>query len=741
MRTRTQLTQAMFSLDGATPVPVTLPHTWNALDGQDGGNDYHRGIGAYQISLPAPTAGKRQYLQINGANHIATAWCNGKLLGTHRGGFSTFRFELTQALQAGENTVQLQVDNRVCQVYPQRADFTFYGGLYRDVAFLEVDNAHFDLMKDGSEGVFVTPQVNGETRVDLFCVEAEAHRVSLRILDTEGKTVAQQTGEAGPHIHMQLKVDEPRLWQGTEDPYCYRLEATLLRGEEPVDQVITEFGYCAFRTDPDTGFWLNGRQLPLHGVSRHQDRRDKGWAISKEDHREDAALIAEIGANTVRLAHYQHDPYFYSLCDRMGFVVWAEIPFISQFMEGQDARENTLSQMKELIAQCYNHPSICFWGISNEITIGGYSQPLLENLRELNKLCKQLDPSRQTTMAQLRSVPADSEHVQITDVQGYNYYMGWYSDTVEMNGPCMDKWHETNPDRVYGISEYGADHYPCWHSANPFNHDYTEEYALYYHQEMLKTFAARPYLWATYVWNMFDFAADARKEGGFQGINAKGLITYDRKLKKDTFYLYQAWWSKKPMVHICGRRFLERAPGERAVTVVTNAPSVTLELNGKPLGAQNTVEHMVVFADVPLEPGENKVVAKTAFGEDAIVLVGAQAHNTDYDVPDIQSALQAGNWFSAQTEEGELANIYTAATPCGELLTEPECLQRIKGWLMTDQDLSMGEKMTLITRLHAFSGSRATTPFRELKTVQKLVSEEKLDQLDQILRRVKGKEA
>ena len=554
MRNSVRLTEALFAKDGDAFTKVALPHTWNNIDGQDGMADgpYWRGLGCYHLELPNPTEGKKQYIEFQGANHVATVYCNGREMGCHKGGFSTFRFDLTPAMKPADNILTVEVTNAVSDIYPQNADFTFYGGLYRAVNFIEVTPAHFDLLKDGTSGVFVTPRANGMTRVDLFPVGAEGCTVKVALKDAEGNVVAQSAADAAAHTVIKIKVKEPHLWNSMEDPYCYTCEATIEKDGAVLDAVTETYGYRSFHVDPDKGFFLNGKSYPLHGVSRHQDRQDMGWAITPKEHEEDIALIKEVGANTIRLAHYQHDQYFYSLCDHTGFVLWAEIPFISQFIPTQEAHDNTISQMTELIAQNYNHPSIFFWGISNEITIAGESEALYQNLTELNALAKKLDPSRLTTMAQVSMVPMDSEHTYITDLQSYNHYFGWYVGDVEDNGPWLDKFHALNPDRCLGVSEYGAENILKWHTAYPDNHDYTEEYASHYHHEMLKTFATRPYLWATHVWNMFDFAADARDEGGVQGRNNKGLVTYDRKTKKDAFYIYQAYWTTKPMVHVCG---------------------------------------------------------------------------------------------------------------------------------------------------------------------------------------------
>ena len=643
MRTTTLLTCARFAKEGEAFAPVSLPHTWNAKDGQDGGNDYWRGVGTYQIDLPDPTDGKRQFIEFKGANHVATVYCNGRLLGQHKGGFSTFRFDLTAAMRPTGNVLRVDVSNAPSDIYPQTADFTFFGGLYREVSFIETAPAHFDLLKTGTNAVFVTPMVSGTTRLDLFPVDAGGCTVSVDLKDASGAVVASASAPAEAHTVLTLSVKAPHLWNGMADPYCYTAEASLLRGDEVLDTVAVDYGYRSFHVDPNTGFWLNGKNTPLHGVARHQDRLDKGWAISRADHEEDIALIKEVGANTVRLAHYQHDQYFYDLCDHTGFVVWAEIPFISRFIPGQEAHDNTLSQMTELVAQNYNHPSIFFWGISNEILIGKDREDLRQNLREVNALAKRLDPSRMTTMAQVTMTPMESEHNIITDVESYNHYFGWYFGEAADNGPWLDQFHAMYPDRCLGVSEYGAEAILKWHSAYPENHDYTEEYACEYHHDMLKTFAARPYLWATHLWNMFDFAADGRDEGGVQGRNNKGLVTYDRKTKKDAFYLYKAYWTTEPMLHVRGARFVDRAPGERNVTVYTNCPSVTLILNGAEVATLEAVDHAAVFKDVPLKDGPNTVSARCGdVASNTIILNGVAEHNYAYDLPE---GNDAANWF------------------------------------------------------------------------------------------------
>ena len=513
-------------------------------------------------------------------------------------------------------------------------------------------------------------------------MNAEGCEIKVELKDAEGNVVGSGSAAAAEHAHVLISVKEPHLWNGLADPYCYQCVASIVKGEEVLDTVTVTYGYRSFHVSPDTGFYLNGKSLPLRGVARHQDRLNKGWAISKEDHAEDVALIKELGANTIRLAHYQHDQYFYDLCDKTGFVLWAEIPFISQFIPTEEAYKNTISQMTELIAQNYNHPAICFWGISNEILIGPDREDLRQNLRDLNELAKAMDPSRLTTMAQVSMTPMDSEHNFITDVVSYNHYFGWYGGDVEDNGPWLDKFHAMHPDKCLGVSEYGAENILTWHSAEPENHDYTEEYANYYHQEMLKTFAKRPYLWATHQWNCFDFAADARNEGGVQGRNSKGLITYDRKTKKDAFYLYKAWWNPEPMIWVSGCRFVNRGPGERNVIVYTNCDEVTLVVNGKDVAAKKAEDHMIVFENVIVD-GENVV---TAYAGDVkantVTFQGVADHDYSYDLPD---GNQGANWFDdPKLVEMKKAfqypkDAYSIKDKMGALMENPETAKLLGG--------------------------------------------------------------
>ncbi len=629
---------------------VNLPHTWNAIDGQDGGGDYYRGVGWYaklirKQDLPESA---RYYLEFRGANSSADVYWNGRHLAHHDGGYSTWRVEVTDEL-AEENLLVVAVDNSPNQtVYPQMADFTFYGGLYRDVNLICVADSHFDLMYCGGPGISVTPTLEGDNakvKVETWVANSKmGQRVRVTLTKPCGCVVAQTECEGTA----ELVIENVRRWHGRKDPYLYTATAELLDGETVLDKISVPFGCRSYAIDLQRGFLLNGEEYPLRGVSRHQDRWGVGNALLPEHHEEDMDLICELGATTIRLAHYQHDQYFYDLCDRRGLVVWAEIPYISQHMA--TGRENTLQQMRELIVQNINHPSIVVWGLSNEITMKGETDPdLLENHRLLNDLCHTLDPSRPTTMAIVSMCPTDAEYIGIPDTVSWNHYFGWYGGTVDMNGPWFDKFHAQHPDIPVGCSEYGCEALN-WHTSQPRQGDYTEEYQAYYHEEMIKQLFTRPYLWATHVWNMFDFGADNRDEGGEGGQNHKGLVTFDRKYKKDSFYAYKAWLSDEPFVHLCGKRYVDRVEDVTRVTVYSNQPAVELFANGQSLGVQEAPDHFFRF-DVP-NVGETKLAAVAGDCTDEGFLRKVAEPNPAYVLREKGAIL---NWFDITEPEGYLS--------------------------------------------------------------------------------------
>lgn len=622
--------------DGTTTT-VDLPHTWNARDGQDGGNDYWRGTCIYRTRFVAPqfsTASHQVWIQFDGVNASAHVVLNGSPVCNHDGGYSTFRANITELLR-DENELTVEVDNsKNDHVYPQKADFTFYGGIYRDVSLMVVSKNHFTLDYFGGPGIRITPTVQGtDASVQVTTWHDGEGEVSIELLDAAGNTVA--TGK-GPDI--TLTIFNAHLWNGVKDPYLYSCKARLVVNGTVEDETTTRFGVRSFKVDPKKGFFLNGKSYPLHGVSRHQDRKGLGNAITREMHDEDMALIKEIGANTIRLAHYQHDQYFYDLCDEVGMVVWAEIPYISEHMP--NGRENTISQMKELIIQNYNHPCIVCWGVSNEITISTKDKKdMLDNHRQLNDLCHEMDKTRLTTLACYAMCGPFNRSAHITDMVSWNLYLGWYVPGFILNDLWMGFFHLCFPNRPFGYSEYGAEGMPNLHSTHPHRGDHTEEYQAKYHEYMLRCFKRHPWMWATHVWNMFDFAADARDQGGEPGMNHKGLVTFDRKTKKDSFYLYKAWWSDEAFVHICSKRFVERTGSTATVKVYSNQSTVALYVNGNKVGEQ-TGEHVFTFK-VPLN-GELHIQAVAGDRTDESVIRHVDTPNPEYKLHKTKS--KSANW-------------------------------------------------------------------------------------------------
>ena len=657
---------------------VNLPHSWNAIDGQDGANDYYRGTCYYAKALDKmdlPEA-DRYYLEIRGANSSADAYLNGKHLAHHDGGYSTWRVDITETLEK-DNLFVIAVDNAANdKVYPQMADFTFYGGLYRDVNIICVSESHFDLDYYGGPGLMVTPEICGaDAKINIKAFVSNGRlgqTIAYTIKDAEGGVIAE-TEIADSET--TLAIENVHLWHGRKDPYLYTAELALKEDDKVLDQISTRFGCRTFRVDPENGFILNGEEYPLRGVSRHQDRWSVGNALLPEHHEEDIDLICEVGATTIRLAHYQHDQYFYDLCDERGLVIWAEIPYISKHMP--TGRENTISQMKELITQNYNHASIVVWGLSNEITMQGEEDPdLLENHRILNDLVHEMDKTRLTTLAVLTMCPMNSTILQIPDVVSYNHYFGWYGGDTSMNGPWFDQFHAKHPNIPIGCSEYGCEALN-WHTSNPMQGDYTEEYQAYYHEELIRQFFTRKYMWATHVWNMFDFGADARGEGGENGQNHKGLVTIDRKYKKDAFYAYKAWLSDDPFVHLCGKRYVDRVEDVTKVTVYSNLPEVELFVNGESLGKKQAADHFFYF-DVP-NKGESTLVAVAGDYRDESTLRKVEVFNDAYRLKEKGAIL---NWFDIETPEGyfslndKLSDIL--ATEQGKLLFSSLAAQMMK---------------------------------------------------------------
>ena len=630
---------------------VNLPHTWNAVDGNDGNGSYLRTTGVYTRTFTAPKQpreGGRTYVEVLAAALNSTVKVNGQVATTHEGGFSIFRADVTDLCHEGENELTIEVSNEdTPSMYPSSADFTFYGGLYRGVNLISVPDAHFDLDYYGGPGMMVTP-VPTEDGGANFTIKsfvtnpADDLTVMYSIEDCFGREVAFAVrGSADTEV--TIYVPDAQLWS-MDEPNLYTVVATLQRNNEEVDEIAANVGVRSFKVTPDEGFSINGVPTPLRGVSRHQDRVFEGNALTAEEHYDDAMLIKELGANTIRLAHYQHSQDFYDACDEIGFAVWAEIPFISVFKKGEGAHKHVMEEMKELIIQNYNHPSIMFWGISNEILIGGISQELVDTHHDLEKLCKELDPTRLTTIAHVSTTPVNGPMHHITDLESYNHYFGWYGGQMEQNGPWLDQFHAEHPDICIGISEYGCEGIINWHSNTPQCKDYTEEYQALYHEHMAQVFEDRPWVWASHVWNMFDFGCAARNEGGVSGRNNKGLVTMDRKTKKDSYFVYQAYWTQTPMVHIAGRRHAQRAGETTEIKVYSNQDTVVLYVNGKEVGQQTA--HRVFKFNVALNEGFNTIVAVAGDVKDSITLEKVAEEPGYYTLPEFNERQEGvANWF------------------------------------------------------------------------------------------------
>lgn len=661
-----------FTKPGNAPIPVQLPHTWNAQDGQDGGNDYWRGTAVYEKEFSRPDWFGEIVLEFAGAAMSADVFVNGTQLAHHDGGYSTFRVNITDALVPGNNKVTVSVDNSENdRVYPQKADFTFYGGLYRDVQLLLLPPEHFEVCKDGTPGIKVTPVVKGSAaEVTVETWQNGEGTVSFRFGD-EVYTAESRNG----HASVTFPIENVHLWDGVNDPYLYSIEAQF--GE---DVIAARFGCRSFSFDPEKGFLLNGHSYPLRGVSRHQDFLGVGNAITLQEQTLDMELIREIGANTIRLAHYQHAQEFYDLCDEYGMIVWAEIPYITEHMP--NGRQNTLDQMRELITQCYNHPSIVCWGLSNEVAVHGITEDLMQNHILLNDLCHEMDKTRPTTMAHPFMLEHESPLIQISDIGSYNLYFGWYMGTLEQNDSFFDEYHEKYPKRIMGFSEYGADANVRFQTAHPEQGDYSEQYQCLYHESLLGTIRRHPWMWATHLWNMFDFAADGRDEGGAHGLNQKGLVTFDRKIKKDAFYLYKATWNKEePFVHICGRRYVDRTEQETEVRVYSNQHQVTLMVDGQKV---DELEGETVFVfKLPIS-GRHTVKAVADSCQDEITVCKVDRPNKAYCLGKTGSV---SNWF----DEAEFkSNHYSIRDSFGVLMAHPQA-GKLVGDLMRKMVESRGD--------------------------------------------------
>lgn len=622
---------------------VSLPHTWNGEDGQNGENGYYQGKCVYRKTLPK--ADGVCYIEFNGANSVTEVFINGAKTGDHKGGYSMFRFRIDKYLTKNENLLEVYVDNTVVpEVFPTSADFTFYGGLYRDVNLIYAEDTRFSLDDGSRDGISAVPKRKGdvwEVEIKALVTGASGDAVCVYALkDADGKTVAEVT-RPSTSPDATLKINSPHLWNGVKDPYLYRLDCTLVKNAKTIDERTINVGFREIEFTSEKGCFLNGEHIKLKGVSRHQDRIGIGNALTIKEHEEDISLILEVGANSVRLAHYQQAEEFYTLCDEKGLLVWAEVPVITIYSKAR--QQNAEEQLVSLIKQNINHPSIFCWGIQNEITLSGErNKKLIAGLTRLNEIAHAMDPSRVTTCAQVAMAKPDSQLNRLTDILGYNHYFGWYMQTVNALDKWLDEFHKINPDVKLCLSEYGAEAVIGYYSENPVQGDYSEGYQAIYHEHYIDAVNARDWMWGSYVWNMFDFGSAARNEGGVRGRNNKGLVTIDRKIKKDAFYMYKATWSDEKFIHITAKRYPERVIGTTKIKIYSNLPEVTLTADGY----EKTVkaDRVFIFDDVPVKKGDNRIVAKAGKYSDELTVNGVDKLPESYAIGDGVPTL-VRNWF------------------------------------------------------------------------------------------------
>lgn len=684
--------------DDADWQAVAAPHTWNALGeyriGRTAATRNAQGIGWYRRWLDGaalPTR-SRHVLQFDAVGNVADLWVNGRHVGRHAGAFSRFRFDITEHLRPGRNLVAVRADNSAPapgstteDVVPLKGDFFIHGGLYRGVSLVSVGDAHIALDDFGGPGVYATTTsidaggavVEVVTRLGNAAAITVPAVLRLSLRDADGREVAEEAlaldlAPGRTEAPMTLLVDVPRLWDGRRDPHLYRLSATLERDGVAVDRVEQRIGLRTIRIDPDRGFLLNGRHLPLHGVSRHQDVLGRGWALTEADHDRDMALIAEMGANSVRFAHYQHAREWFDLADREGMVVWAEVGLVNKVsLDDAPASPglvaNARTQLVEQIRQHYNNPSVATWGIGNEVNLeivmgsAGRKADPRPLLRELHALARAQDPSRPTVLAdccedtEAPGKPDVPALAGISDLMGYNRYYGWYYGKADDLGPHLDALHAKHPRIPISVSEYGAGAALSQHADDPqggrieaSGRPHPEEFQSWFHERHWPQIAARDYLWGSWIWNMFDFSSTVRQEGDATDINDKGLVSFDRRVRKDAFYYYQAQWSDAPVLHVTGRRYVERAYPVVDVRVYSNAPRVALSLNGAPLAEADCNDRICSFPKVRLAPGRNRVEAR------------AQADGTtltdvvEWNAPDAREglAINAGDLYEAIGADG-----------------------------------------------------------------------------------------
>ncbi|MBQ6239296.1 MAG: DUF4982 domain-containing protein [Firmicutes bacterium] len=626
-------------------IDVDLPYIW---DKEDPTQALPR-LYEKTITLDKPGEDRQYFASFGGVFGLCKVFLNGVLLGEHRGGHTRFRVDLTPAARDGENTLTVFADNTIYNdICPMSGDFAKYGGIYRETELICLPKDHFDICWYGTEGLVIDTFADGTVKAEAKTVGGDSIR--CKVYDAAGAVVAECETESR---ELELHVADPTLWDGLANPYLYTIRAELVTGGEVQDVCTMQIGFRKAEMTADHGFFLNGKHVRINGVARHQDREGCGPAETNEQLDEDFAIIREIGANAVRLSHYPHNQYTYDICDRMGLLVWAEIPMLSMPDGNEGIMRNAEYQMHELLTQYRHHPSIVFWGVQNEVAIMGETIGMRDRIEKLHNIVKELKPDAITASSNEYTVRHHSPLNRITDMQAYNLYYGWYYGELGQLEHFFDRFHTVNPQVPIGISEYGVDCRTTLHQANPKREDYSEEYQTTFHEATYPSITAHEWIWGSFIWNMFDFSSPHRSFEPLLGQNRKGLVTFDRKTRKDAFYYYKANWSDEPFVHLCESRFAVRTEEQIRVKAYSNQDSVTLFVNGVPFGTQKG-QYVFNFENVPLQKGINVITAQAGSLTDSMKIERKDEPEKSYIYVNPNPGIQVRDWVTGASKSEEL---------------------------------------------------------------------------------------
>jgi len=687
-------------------VTVTLPHTWYRDE------DPYRGLVLYQKTIQIDPDWKHVFVDIPGADQHAVVFADDRKIGEHRGAYGAFHCEIPEELLCNKE-VELRIFLTNVHdegISPLTGDFTVFGGLYRGVNLLVTEHeSFFDPTYYGTSGVILRTGIDGNTGI----LNAEIHartdkeaEVVAEITDPFGTLLTDVRSEevdsesANTHasgsincsMALTFRIPDVILWNGKTAPNLYKVKMKLVRAGETLDEVELETGFRDITITADKGLFFNGEHIKINGVAKHQDFKGCFNAVSRENIDRDFELIDEIGANSVRLSHYQHPQYTYETADKKGYLVWAEIPML-KMTDSEELKADAEEQLRELILQNIHHPSIYCWGIQNEIGMFRDAEFMHEELKKMQQLSHELDPSRLVTAANLYTVKFRSKLNSVTDMIGYNIYFGWYYGEMEDYRDYLNRFHEERPEMPLGVSEYGVDANISLHAENPMVRDYSEEYQALYHETVYHIFESLDHLYGSYVWNMFDFHSGLRNEGGQKNINAKGLVTYDRNTRKDAFYYYKAKWSQEKFLHICSKRFVNRAKESIEIKVYTNLSDAVLYVDEKEFGSgTNDGNGRIVFSDVPLHEGENRIKVAAEGLTDECVFVRVDSEDENYRLPGNNAGQAVKNWFLSD-DDVVREGYFSLKDTANDLLDDPDARAVLEKYLpelvkfMTEKDV------------------------------------------------------